>query len=400
MAYVGDVSGRKGLKRVRYSIDGRERKKYVRGREGTQHLLTALSELEQAARTGVADAEKIRLWITEGYLTATDARNVWPGVSETLQRMGVIQPTNWSRILSSYEDRAIAESKAHNPLRRTHINTMGRARRVQAWWEQEVPELSSVTVEDVLRYRTEMQTDGKAPWTVFHHLTATRILFDCALELEMISANPARAPGVKLSQPKRRTRPMILTIEQAKHLLEASLKPEYSRLLGAVPTIVRHGLYAGLRDEEMRWSSWSGLTERRTLTIKAAEIPGERWEPKTAEAREIEVSPPYWDYLQALRERHEAEGILCDWMVPGRYEGLPCGVDAPQRAFREFIKAEKQDPRITVYSLRHTFATSLLRVSDLETVRERLGHSDIRTTQVYLQARNHEDDRPVDQLPY
>ena len=160
----------------------------------------------------------------------------------------------------------------------------------------------------------------------------------------------------------------------------------------AVPTIVRHGLYAGLRDEETRWSSWTWLTERRTLTVQAAEIPGERWEPKTAEAREIEVSPPYWDYLQALRERHLAEGILCDWMVPGRYEGLPCGVDAPQRAFRDFIKAEKLDHRITVYTLRHTFATSLLRKSDLETVRERLGHSDIRTTQIYLQAMNLEDE--------
>ena len=87
-------------------------------------------------------------------------------------------------------------------------------------------------------------------------------------------------------------------------------------------------------------------------------------------------------------------------MVPGRNRGLPCGVDAPQKAFREFIKAEKQDPRITIYALRHTFATSLLRESDLETVRERLGHSDVRTTQIYLQAMNLEDERPVDRLPY
>ena len=235
---------------------------------------------------------------------------------------------------------------------------------------------------------------------MFQHLTATRILFDSAVTLEMLSQNPARDARVKLAQPKRRTRPMILTVDQAKHLLKASLKPEYGRLRGAIPTIVRHGLYAGLRDEEMRWSSWSWLTERHTLVIQAAESPGERWEPKTAEAREIEVSPPYWDYLQTLRARHEVEGILCDWMIQGRFQGLPCGVDAPQKAFREFIKAENQDPRITVYTLRHTFATSLLRESDLETVRERLGHSDIRTTQIYLQALNLEDERPVDRLPY
>jgi len=400
MAYISEVSGRKGLRRVRYSIDGRERTKYARGREGTKQLQFALSELELAARSRVADADKIRRWISEGYLTSSDALAVWPGIGETLKRMGVIQPTDWDAILHAYEDRAIAESKAHNPLRRTHVNTMGRARRVRDWWAHEVPQLSAVTVADVLRYRTELQAEGKAPWTVFQHLTATRILFDSAVTLEMLAENPARDPRVKLAQPKRRTRPMILTVDQAKHLLKASLKPEFGRLRGAVPTIVRHGLYAGLRDEEMRWSSWSWLTERRTLVIQAAEIPGERWEPKTAEAREIEVSPPYWDYLQALRERHESEGILCDWMIQGRFQGLPCGVDAPQKAFREFIKTEKMDPRITVYTLRHTFATSLLRESDLETVRERMGHSDIRTTQIYLQALNLEDERPVDRLPY
>ncbi len=289
MAYISDVSGRKGLKRVRYSIDGRERKKYVRGREGAQRLKTVLSELEQAARTRVADAEKVRRWISEGYLTTSDARSIWPGIGETLRRMGVIQPTDWDAILDAYEDRAVAESKAHNPLRRTHVNTMGRARRVRDWWGQQGSELSAVTVDDVLRYRTEMQAEGKAPWTVFHHLTATRILFDRAVELEMMPKNPARDVHVKLAQPKRRTRPMILTVEQAKHLLEASLKPEYGRLHGAIPTIVRHGLYAGLRDEEMRWSSWSWLTEQRTLVIQAAEIPAEQWEPKTAEELLSEV---------------------------------------------------------------------------------------------------------------
>ena len=46
---------------------------------------------EIAARSRVAHADKIRLWIVEGYLTASDARAIWPGVSETLRRMGGVK---------------------------------------------------------------------------------------------------------------------------------------------------------------------------------------------------------------------------------------------------------------------------------------------------------------------
>ena len=55
---------------------------------------------------------------------------------------------------------------------------------------------------------------------------------------------------------------------------------------------------------------------------------------------------------------------------------------------------------LSLYCLRHTYCTSLLRAGvDLETVRHRMGHSSILTTQRYLRYMEPET-HPTEKLPY
>ena len=74
--------------------------------------------------------------------------------------------------------------------------------------------------------------------------------------------------------------------------------------------------------------------------------------------------------------------------------------DSPSKAFARMIRDEKWDERITIYSMRHTYATMALRSGvDLRTLQKRMGHSDLKTTMEYLHFIEPEK-HPMDKLPY
>jgi site-specific recombinase XerD len=74
--------------------------------------------------------------------------------------------------------------------------------------------------------------------------------------------------------------------------------------------------------------------------------------------------------------------------------------NTPTKSFARMIHDEGLDPAVTVYSLRHTYATMALRAGvDLRTLQKRMGHSDIKTTMEYLHYIEPEQ-HPMDRLPY
>ena len=122
--------------------------------------------------------------------------------------------------------------------------------------------------------------------------------------------------------------------------------------------------------------------------------------------RRIDVKQACVDYLSEERKRQQTANVLSPFVLPGggsRRPGFrekPLSQDAPQKAFGKMIIAEKMASGITIYSLRHTYATMALRSGiDVRTLQKRMGHSDIKTTMEYLHFVEPEK-HPMDLLPY
>ena len=381
------------------------RQKYPKTKSEANVLRRQVERLEEAVRTGLAGYDDIAEWIGRDWLKEEEAIQAFRGFreSQSMRRPETV-PIDLDAILAEYEAYAITNSKARDAGRKTHQNHMSLAKQVLGWLAAEHPALD-LTEEDVRGWLERLRAKGYSDWSVRHNLTKLRLLLDQAIKLRMIHVNVAR--DVAAGQPKNRETRRLITPEEAQHILEVSLNYR-QRISGGLPTVVRLGLYAGLRNEEMCWCTWNWIEMGRgILHVQPTTAPhGETWDPKDLEVRRLDIKQELVDFLKDDRKRQKKEKILGPFILPGghwkktQYRQRPLLSDKLQRAFAEMIKAEKMDERITVYSLRHTYATSLLRAGvDIKTVQQRLGHADVRTTMGYLHEIEPEQ-HPTDALPY
>ncbi|HNP36483.1 MAG TPA: site-specific integrase [Woeseiaceae bacterium] len=251
--------------------------------------------------------------------------------------------------------------------------------------------LKDVTTHMVDLYKGEAMKKY-APATVKRHMGDLSRVFSKAVEWEMLKKNPVSA----VSRPridKKKTR-LYLTEEELKSLSDALNSWESMALFGTteqkrthptyLPYIVRVAVNTGMRRGEIMSLRWSDLDEKeRIITVRGTNS-------KSATTRRIPISEKLADQLvtwNTVSGREHQSGK--DYVFPVR---------SFKRSWESFRKLAGLK-HVVFHQLRHNFASQLvLRGTAISVVSELMGHTDIKTTAIYLSVREDEKFKAVELL--
>ena len=238
-----------------------------------------------------------------------------------------------------------------------------------------------LTTDQIHGYLHEMLSQNSTPSETFFKLT----VFSLRFAFRVVGMPDRIVELPKLAKEKKL--PVVLSKGEMLRLLEACQNPKHRLILEL--------LYGcGLRNSEMRNLRIRDIDlERQTVFVRHGKGKKDRYVPMGSRlAQNIEAF---------LRDNIEDGYLFTTRMhqkgANGNYsvKGLQWVVSRAAQNARIFKK-------VTVHTLRHTYATHLLENGlDIITISELMGHADIRNTLVYLhvsQARRQTAFSPLDRL--
>ena len=220
-------------------------------------------------------------------------------------------------------------------------------------------------------------------------------VFEQAILNDYAVSNPVE----KIRPPKRIKKNVeIYTPEQLKKFFDYDCSTSRMLLLE---------LYTGLRRGELLALNWDNIyIDKRYINVcqtlvRVAGGQEIRYTTKTNADRLIPLGTASIEILNRIREFDSSSGFLFKY---GNAE-KPISLRTYHDRYKAY--AEKQRLKypdlfyITPHKLRHTFATYLLRSgSDIETVRLLLGHTDIKTTALYVHSNYEQMQKAVENLNF
>ena len=224
----------------------------------------------------------------------------------------------------------------------------------------------TATAEDLRNFQLHLVDAGTSAPTLNATITALRFFFEVTL------GNPALMAKMKAVQ-EPRTLPVILSREEVARLLAAASNRKHQTALS-----VAYG---------------TGLRAREIVALKVGDIDAERMtlrveQGKGRKDRYAMLSPVLLERLRAWWRFARAQGKMLDggWLFPGLDPIEPLSPRQLNRAVHAAALDAGIDKRVSMHTLRHSFATHLLEQKvDIRVIQVLLGHRKLSTTALYTQ---------------
>jgi site-specific recombinase XerD len=224
----------------------------------------------------------------------------------------------------------------------------------------------TATAEDLRRYQMELVDHGMSAISLNATITGLKFFFANTLDQPelMRFMHPVHEP---------RKIPNILSPEEVARLIGCA-----GSLKNQTALSVAYG--AGLRVSEVAMLKVSDIdSERMTLRIDQG---------KGSKDRYAMLSPVLLESLRTWWRAARAAGWMLNggWLFPGQDPADPISTRQLARVIHEAAKVAKINKRVSMHTLRHSFATHLLEQKvDIRVIQVLLGHKKLETTALYTQ---------------
>lgn len=224
----------------------------------------------------------------------------------------------------------------------------------------------TATVEDLRNYQLHLVDRGTSPISLNAAITGLKFFFGITLDrgAMMAKMQPVFVP---------RTLPVVLSRDEVKRLIAAC-----DNLKHQVALSVAYG--AGLRASEVVGLKVTDVdSQRMVLRIQQG---------KGSKDRFAMLSPVMLERLRTWWRVARSQGKMPDggWLFPGLNPIDPLSPRQLNRAVHAAARAAGLDKRVSMHTLRHSFATHLLeQKEDIRVIQVLLGHKKLETTALYTQ---------------
>lgn len=274
--------------------------------------------------------------------------------------------THSTQRISPLRQRMIDDMRMRNFSPSTQRNYIRSVRDFAAYLKRSPDQ---ATAEELRQYLVHLTDNGISPTSYNACLPALKFFFQTTLD------RPEVVRKLR-TQPTPTRLPKVLSRDEVRRLLEATTSLKYKAAFS-----IAYG--AGLRVSEVVNLKVGDIDSRR-MCLRVEQGKGKK-------DRHAQLSPVLLDTLRHWwREGKQRRQVLDNgWLFPSRDPVNPLSTRQVSRVFKAAAAAAELDPKYSMHSLRHSYATHLLEDKvDIRIIQTLLGHSKIETTTRYTQVAN------------